>query len=139
MGLVQTVQVQAAALSEEHVAKARECARLLHEYLPEQFPTPAELLLVGDYVLVDIMLRMLRPRELFRAQSFAESYIIDEILDPALLFNGGVQVADPLSVPRIRLTATAQVGMCGNSVTPVQAEALMRANFANEQLLPMAA
>lgn len=139
MGLVQTVQVPAAALSEEHAAKARECARLLHEYLPEQFPTPADLVLVGDYVLVDITLRMLKPRELFRAQSFPENYVIDEIPDPALLFKDGIQVADPLSVPRIPLTATAQVRMCGNSVAPEQAEALLRVNFAHELLLPLAA
>lgn len=134
MGLVQTIQVPAAALSEEHAAKARECARLLHEYLPEHFPTPADLVLVGDYVLVDITLRMLKPRELFRAQSFPESYIIHEIPDPALLFKNGKQVADPLTLPRIPLTATAQVRMCGNSVTPVQAEAIIRANFAHEQM-----
>jgi DNA (cytosine-5)-methyltransferase 1 len=72
---------------------------------------------------------MLRPRENFRAQSFPESYIIDEIPDPALLFKDGRQVANPLIVPRIPLTATAQVRMCGNSVTPVQAEALIRAKF----------
>lgn len=139
MGLVQTVQVPAAALSEEHAAKARECARLLHEYLPEHFPTPAEMVLVGDFVLVDITLRMLKPRELFRAQSFPETYVIHEIPDPALLFQDGIQVADPLSVPRIPLTATAQVRMCGNSVAPEQAEALIRANFTHERLLPMAA
>lgn len=139
MGLVQTIQLPAAALSPEHAAKAHECARLLHEYLPEHFPTPAEMVLVGDYVLVDITLRMLKPRELFRAQSFPENYVIDEIPDPALLFKDGKQAADPLSLPRIALTATAQVRMCGNSVTPVQAEALVRANFAHEQQFAYAA
>lgn len=79
MTLVQTVQVSAAALSQEHAAKARGCARMQHEYLPEHFPNQTEMVLVGDYVLVDITLRMLRPRELFRAQSFPESYIINEI------------------------------------------------------------
>ncbi|WP_070221304.1 MULTISPECIES: DNA cytosine methyltransferase [unclassified Janthinobacterium] len=139
MGLVQTIQVPAAALLDEHASKARECARLLHEYLPEHFPTQAEMVLVGDYVLVDITLRMLKPRELFRAQSFPETYIINEIPDPEMLFKDGKQIADPLSVPRIPLTATAQVRMCGNSVAPIQAEAIIRANFSHEQLLPMAA
>jgi DNA (cytosine-5)-methyltransferase 1 len=46
-----------------------------------------------------------------------------------------VQAVDPLSVPRIPLTATSQVRMCGNSVNPVLAEALVRANFAHEQLI----
>jgi hypothetical protein len=73
------------------------------------------MVLVSDCVLVDITLRMLRPRELFRAQSFPESYIIDELPDPALLFKDGKQVADPLTVPRIPLTATAQA--CSLSVT----------------------
>lgn len=139
IGLVQTVQLPAAVLSPEHAAKARECARLLHENLPEHFPTLVDMILVGDYVLVDITLRMLKPRELFRAQSFPESYVIHEIPDPKLLFVNGRQVADPLSLPRIPLTATAQVRMCGNSVAPVQAEALIRANFAHERFLAHAA
>jgi hypothetical protein len=43
-----------------------------------------------------------------------------------LLFAGGVQAVDPLAVPRIKLSATAQARMCGNSVAPAQAEALVR-------------
>ena len=89
-----------------------------------------------DYEIVDIGLRMLAPHELYRAQGFPEHYIIDEIPDPALLFVGGEQVeADPLSLPRIPLTKSAQVRMCGNSVCPPLSEALIRANFAHEQLI----
>ena len=85
------------------------------------------------WVLVDITLRMLKPRELYRAQSFPDDYIIHEIPDPRLLFKDGVQVpGDPRQIPRIPLTITAQVRMCGNSVAPAQAEALVRANFAHE-------
>ena len=138
-GLVQTVQVPADFLSEEHAARAKKCAALLHKYLPEHFPQPADLVLVPHdgcwWVLVDITLRMLRPRELFRAQGFPEHYIIHEIPDPKLLFKDGVQAADPLSVPRIPLTATAQVRMCGNSVSPYQAAALARVAFAHERLI----
>ncbi len=135
MGLVQTIQVPADCLAPEHQVRARACAALLHKYLPEHFPEPADLVLVGDWVLVDITLRMLRPRELFRAQGFGEHYIIDEIPDPAILFKDGVQSGDPLLVPRIPLTATAQVRMCGNSVNPGLARALALSNFAHERLI----
>lgn len=136
LGLVNAVQVPAEYISQEHREKARQCAQLLHEHLPEQFSQPAELVLMNYngvwWVLVDITLRMLKARELFRAQAFPDCYIIHEIPDPKLLFKDGVQVADPLSIPRIPLTTTAQVRMCGNSVSPVQAEALVRANFRHE-------
>jgi len=89
-----------------------------------------------DYEIVDIGLRMLAPHELYRAQGFPEHYIINEIPDPALLFVGGEQVdADPLTLPRIPLTKSAQVRMCGNSVCPPLSEALIRANFAHERLI----
>lgn len=63
-----------------------------------------------QYEIVDIGLRMLSPRELFRAQGFDDSYVIDPI------YNGKP------------LTKTAQVRMCGNSVSPCPAAALVRAN-----------
>jgi DNA (cytosine-5)-methyltransferase 1 len=139
MGLVQTVNVPAASLSPEQEEKARLCAGLLHEHLPEQFPEPADMVLVFQrgqwWVLVDITLRMLKPRELFNAQGFPGHYVIDEIPDPNKLFVDGVQVANPLEVPRIPLTATAQVRMCGNSVSPYQSKALALANFAHEALI----
>lgn len=62
------------------------------------------------YAITDIGMRMLTPRELFRAQGFPESYIID------FNYNGRP------------LTKTSQVRMCGNSVCPPMAEALVRAN-----------
>jgi DNA (cytosine-5)-methyltransferase 1 len=86
-----------------------------------------------DYEIVDIGLRMLAPHELYRAQGFPADYIIDEIPDPARLFVDGHQVeGDPLALPRIPLTKSAQVRMCGNSVCPPLSEALIRANFAHE-------
>jgi len=68
-----------------------------------------------EYQIVDIGLRMLTPRELYRAQGFPEYYIIGD--DP----NQG------LSLPKY-----AQVRMCGNSVSPNVAEALVKANFNRE-------
>lgn len=137
MGLVQSVQVPVESLSPEHREKARACASLLHEHLPDLFPEPAEMVLMSYggrlWVLVDITLRMLKPRELYRAQGFPGDYIIHEIPDPKLLFKDGVQVpGDPRLIPRIPLSITAQVRMCGNSVSPAQAEALVNVNFRHE-------
>jgi DNA (cytosine-5)-methyltransferase 1 len=142
-GDVELKQISADCLSEEQLVKARQCAELLHEHLPEYFPRKSDMVLMTyggvTWVLVDITLRMLKARELFRAQAFPDSYIIHEIPDPELLFKDGVQVADPLSVPRIPLTATAQIRMVGNSVSPVQAKAMVLANFAHERLIASAA
>ncbi len=64
-----------------------------------------------DYAIVDIGLRMLTPRELYRAQGFPESYQID---------TGG---------DGRPLTKTAQVRMCGNSVCPPMSRAIVGANY----------
>lgn len=136
-GDVFATSVPGECLSPEHREKAKKCAALLHEYLPERFPESVEMvMMVYDgflWVLVDITLRMLKARELYRAQGFPDSYIIHEIPDPKLLFKDGVQVADPLTVPRVPLSATAQIRMVGNSVAPPQAKALVLANFAHEK------
>jgi DNA (cytosine-5)-methyltransferase 1 len=66
----------------------------------------------GDqYQIVDIGMRMLTARELFRAQSFPDSYQID--------------VPGPDGK---MLTKTAQIRLCGNSVCPLMAMAIVRAN-----------
>lgn len=140
MGLVQSVQINADSLAPEHHSRARQCAELLHTHLPDHFPEVGEMVLVQHagtwWVLVDITLRMLKPKELFKAQGFPEGYVIHEIPNPALLFGtDGHQVGHPLQVPRIPLTGTAQVRMCGNSVSPKQAEALARSNFGHEALI----
>ncbi|USS54200.1 DNA cytosine methyltransferase [Pseudomonas kermanshahensis] len=62
------------------------------------------------YVIVDICLRMLQPHELYRAQGFPTSYIIDKGAD-----------GKPF-------TKTEQVHMCGNSVSPPPMAALAKAN-----------
>lgn len=125
VGLVEVVQVPADILRPEQMERARACAQLMHEYLPEQFPEPADLIILGDHVLVDLALRMLTPRELYRAQGFPESYIIHEIPVPELLFKNGMQVpGDPRKLPRRPLSKGAQIRMCGNSVCPKLARAL---------------
>lgn len=69
------------------------------------------------YRIVDIGMRMLTPRELFRAQGFPDSYIID-------------RGADGLPT-----TKTSQVARCGNSVSPVMAQALVAANFVPDEIV----
>ncbi|HIE1734600.1 TPA: DNA cytosine methyltransferase [Pseudomonas aeruginosa] len=64
----------------------------------------------SPYVIVDIRLRMLKPRELYRAQGFPDSYIIERG------HNGQ------------RFTLSQQVHMCGNSVSPNTMAAYARAN-----------
>ena len=87
-----------------------------------------------DYQIVDIGLRMLDPAELYRAQGFPADYVIREIPNPAMLFKDGRQVdGSPLDLPRVPLTKSAQVRMCGNSVCPPMARALIQANFIHER------
>ena len=74
-----------------------------------------------EYAIVDIGLRMLTPRELYRAQGFPESYQID---------TGG---------DGRPLTKTAQVRMCGNSVCPPMSCAIVGANYSEMTALRAAA
>lgn len=69
------------------------------------------------YEIFDIGMRMLTPRELYRAQGFPEAYIIDRGADGRAL------------------TGTAQVRMCGNSVCPPVAEAIVRANVQRRKVV----
>lgn len=64
-----------------------------------------------QYQIVDIGMRMLEPHELFAAQGFPKTYIIDRDC------NGK------------RYSKAAQVARCGNAVPPPLAEALVRANL----------
>jgi len=74
-----------------------------------------------DYVIVDIGMRMLQPRELYLAQGFAPDYIIDWGIDP--------KTGD-----RITLTKTAQVRLVGNSVCPPLARAIVAANYSDVEM-----
>ena len=64
-----------------------------------------------EYIITDIKMRMLQPRELFNAQGFPEDYIIDRDAD-----------GHPY-------TKTKQVARCGNAVTPQVPAALVKANL----------
>ncbi len=77
MALATVVQVPAAILPPELLVKARGCANFLHKYLPEHFPEPVDLVLLGEHALVDFTLRMLKAPELKLAQGFSPDYILD--------------------------------------------------------------
>ena len=64
-----------------------------------------------EYIITDIRMRMLQPRELFNAQGFPGDYIIETDA------NGN-------PYPKSK-----QVERCGNAVTPPVATALVRANL----------
>lgn len=114
-------------LSKEHEEGALRCAAFLVSYygtdnvsgLDQPMPTATtrdRLALVtvwlkGEpWVIVDICLRMLKPRELYGCQGFPTSYIIDRGHDGRAF------------------SKSAQVRMVGNSVSPGPARALIWAN-----------
>lgn len=66
---------------------------------------------VEQYRIVDVGLRMLQPRELARAHAFPDSYVLER---------GAYGEA---------ITKTAQVRLIGNSVVPLNAQAIVRANL----------
>jgi DNA (cytosine-5)-methyltransferase 1 len=74
---------------------------------------------VQGFVIWDLGMRMLISRELFSAQGFTDDYVIDQawLIHPK---TGEIKV--------VTLTKTEQVRMCGNSVSPPVAEALVAAN-----------
>lgn len=67
------------------------------------------------FVVVDIRLRMLLPRELYNAQDFPSDYVIDRTADGKVL------------------SKTAQVRMCGNSVSPLPMRLLVACNRPDAQ------
>lgn len=64
-----------------------------------------------QYYISDIGMRMLEPRELYRAQGFPDDYVID------------------FDVNGKQYSRSAQIARCGNAVPPPFAEALVRANL----------
>lgn len=67
-----------------------------------------------EYIITDIKMRMLQPRELFNAQGFPGDYIIDH---------------DAEGHPYVK---SKQIARCGNAVTPQVPAALVRANLPEE-------
>lgn len=78
----------------------------------------AQVTIHGEkYIITDIKMRMLQPRELFNAQGFPPDYIIDHDAD---------------GHPYVK---SKQVARCGNAVTPPVPAALVRANLPEEALI----
>jgi len=122
-----------------HTVTAKDHHSLVHAFLMKYYGTggdqkmerPLDTVTTKDrfglvtvhghpYEIVDIGMRMLAPRELYRAQSFPDSYVIETGIDE----HG----------EEITMTKTSQLRMCGNSVPPVVAEALVRANVVEQRV-----
>lgn len=71
------------------------------------------------FVMVDIGMRMLTPRELYRAQGFPDHYEIDR----------GVH---PITGDLVKFTKKVQTRLVGNSVVPHMAAAVIAANLGDE-------
>lgn len=100
----------------EHYARARQVAEFLRSHgcwAGSEFVT---IEVDGvTLVIVDIGMRMLTPRERFNAQGFRRDYTIDHGIDE--------------NSNRIEFTLEQQGYMCGNSVCPPEAAALVGANY----------
>lgn len=133
--IVETTLLEEGSLPPEMMAKAEIVAAFLVKYfgtakgqpVDEPFATVTTLpryavvtvtIDAVTYVLVDIGLRMLTPRELARAQGFPDDYVLDPVI-PKL--KRGKLVHEPL-------TKAQQIRMIGNSVCPHVARALVCAN-----------
>lgn len=100
----------------EHWARARQVAEFLRAHGHWDGGEFVTIVVDGvTLVILDLGMRMLTARERFNAQGFRRSYIIDRgILDDGT---------------EIKFTAEQQGYMCGNSVCPPEAAALIRANY----------
>lgn len=103
-------------LTEAQISGARRVAKFLRRW---GVKFEGEFASVGDFIIIDIGMRMLTPRELFRAQGFQEQYVIDR----AWLINPKTG-----ELREVRLSKESQIRMCGNSVCPDVAAALVGAN-----------
>ncbi|WBO23953.1 DNA cytosine methyltransferase [Sphingomonas abietis] len=135
-GVVETTMVEASDLPPAILERATLVAAFLVKYYGEGgtsqsagvpldcITTKARFAVVTvtidavTYVIVDIGLRMLKPRELARAQGFPDSYILDPLVRK---FLRGKWVER-------RLTIAEQISAIGNSVCPPVARALVAAN-----------
>jgi DNA (cytosine-5)-methyltransferase 1 len=119
------VQAQLAApeFSQEHEARARAVAEFLRAHDAWDGGELVTLNIKGEtFVMVDIGLRMLTPRELFNAQGFPSDYVIEGV------WNQSSEISDWNFTP---FTKSTQIKCCGNSVCPDLARALVEANCAH--------
>jgi DNA (cytosine-5)-methyltransferase 1 len=105
---------------EAQADRAREVAAFMRDqgfWDEREFVT---LVIAGEtFVIVDIGMRMLTPRELYNAQGFPPDYVID----------GGWQVDEATGEPSwVTFPKSVQVSCVGNSVSPPVMAALVAAN-----------
>jgi DNA (cytosine-5)-methyltransferase 1 len=142
IGLVEALAA-APPFGPEHYEKARKVAAFLraHGYWDDrEFVT---ITIDGiELVIVDIGMRMLTPRERFRAQGFAESYVIELAVPKDGEAAKKLGTWDRVLAAKIewkKISAEAQGRMVGNSVCPTEARALAGANCGDLAIMREAA
>jgi DNA (cytosine-5)-methyltransferase 1 len=115
-------------LSDAQLERAREVARFLRAH---GCWDDREFVTIGPWLMIDLGMRMLTPRELFRANGAPDSYIIDR----------GIAVADDeergwKAGQVIQITKTDQIRCCGNMVNPSVSCALVKANYQPMMIAP---
>lgn len=112
-------ELAAPPFAPEHHSRARAVAEFLREHGAWAGGEFVTLEIGGtSYVVIDIGMRMLTPRELFRAQGFPDDYVIE-----------GVWCEDEAGEWHWQPFAKdVQVSCCGNSVCPPVAAAIVGAN-----------
>ncbi|AYF00418.1 DNA methyltransferase [Paracoccus yeei] len=118
MGHMQA-ELVAPPFAPEHHARARQVAEFLRAHDAWDGGEFVTLEVDGAaYVVIDIGMRMLTPRELFRAQGFPDDYVIE-----------GVWEGLDTDHPQFRaFPKDVQVSCCGNSVCPPLAASIVGAN-----------
>lgn len=117
MGHMQAT-LDAPPFAPEHETRAREVASFLREQGAWDGGEFVTLEIEGaTFVVVDIGMRMLSPRELFNAQGFPADYVIDGVWEER---EGDWHWRG--------FSKDVQVSCCGNSVCPPLAEAIVAAN-----------
>lgn len=124
--------VAAPPFGPEHHDRARQVAAFLRDHGAWEGGEFVTLTIDGtQFVVVDIGMRMLTPRELFRAQGFPDDYVIEGTWAEPTTPDGDWRWQP--------ITNDVQVSCCGNSVCPPLAAALARANCAHLILQPESA
>jgi len=112
-------ELAAPPFAAEHHARARQVAEFLRAHDAWDGGEFVTLDIAGaTYVVIDIGMRMLTPRELFRAQGFPDDYVIEGVWHEDEAEDWSWQ---PFS-------KSTQVSCCGNSVCPPIAAAIIGAN-----------
>lgn len=145
--IVQTTMIEEGALPPDQMERAVRVAAFLIKYYGnevdghgldapigtvtthDRFAVVTVTIDARTYVIVDIGLRMLKPRELANAQGFPADYKLDPIVRK---FLRGKWVERPLTIAE-------QINAIGNSVCPPVARALVAANQATVEPMRMAA